>query len=316
MSGEKINYYGSTNTSLDSIMETIDADRMAKIDSISLTNMSTTSVPAIEGNSVVEIANSVYRFSTEEAISTSNIASTAAMTYYVELVPSSSQVSAQFSSDVPTWRSDYQGFYTSTTSANRNIGFTYFDGTNYNDKFLMKWHGGVYLDNKIYVNNTEDSTETTDGAIISAGSVNAAGNMIAGGDIYAGDDITANDDITAGGDIYATGDIYSTSNIYATNDILSSGYMRSEGGRYPTGTFRDDSATEDDLFTDMYPDFAISGNYMIVSGCIKDDVIVAYARLASTSQIIVYGWDLSLNASVSRTIDAGSTSDASGALAW
>lgn len=186
MAGEKINTYGSTNTNLDSIMETIDADRMAKIDSISLTNMSTTSVPAIEGNSVVEIANSVYRFSTEEAISTSNIASTAAMTYYVELVPSSSQVSAQFSSDTPAWRSDYQGFYTSTTSANRNIGFTYFDGTNYNDKFMMKWHGGVYLDNKIYVNNATDSTATDDGAIISGGSVNAAGNMIAGGDIDVG----------------------------------------------------------------------------------------------------------------------------------
>src|SRR4030042_1873287 len=100
MAGSKLNTYGSSNTSLSVIMTVLDADRMSKIDSIGLTNMSTTSVPAIEAASVVEIANSVYRFSTQEPISTTNVTSTAASYWYVELVPSSSTVSARFSTTV------------------------------------------------------------------------------------------------------------------------------------------------------------------------------------------------------------------------
>lgn len=145
MAGTKINNYGSTNTSLTAIMQTIDADRVGKTDSIGLTNMSTTSIPAIESGSIIEIANSVYRFSTAEPISTTSIASTAATYWYVELVPSSSTVSARFSTTVPVWRSDYQGFYTSTTSANRMIGKVYFSGTTYDQKAILRWNDRIYV---------------------------------------------------------------------------------------------------------------------------------------------------------------------------
>ena len=74
MPGKKLNYYGSTNTSLTNIMEVIDAQRVGK-EAFGITNISTTSVSAIEAASVIEIGGAYYRFSTEEPISTSNITS-------------------------------------------------------------------------------------------------------------------------------------------------------------------------------------------------------------------------------------------------
>jgi hypothetical protein len=145
MAGSKLNTYASSNTSLSNMMCVMDADRVGKVDAIGLTNMSTTSVPAIEAASVVEIGNSVYRFSTQEPISTTNVTSTAANYWYVELVPSSSTVSARFSTTVPAWRSDYQGMYLSTVSANRVIGKLYFSGTTYDQKVILRWNDRIYV---------------------------------------------------------------------------------------------------------------------------------------------------------------------------
>lgn len=123
MSGSKVNFYGSTATSLTNIQTVLDGTRMG-FNAISLTNYSTTSVPAIAAGSQVEIAGSLYKFSSEEPISTTNVTSTANATWYIELVPSSSIVSAQFSTTTPAWREDYYGYYTSTSSLNKVIGET------------------------------------------------------------------------------------------------------------------------------------------------------------------------------------------------
>lgn len=134
MAGSRVNNYSPSTTDLTSVMATIDAERLGYIGA-SLTNYSTTSVPAIASGSMVEVAGALYSFSTDEPISTTGVASTAAAIWHVRLVPSSSQCTAQFSTTPPTWRTDYQGWYYSTASVDKYLQYiTYFDGTNYNYK--------------------------------------------------------------------------------------------------------------------------------------------------------------------------------------
>lgn len=183
MPGSKINFTGSSSATITNFIEIQDAHRMAKMDSIGLTNVSTTSVPAIEAASVVEDGNSVFRFSTEEPISTTGILSTAAMTYYINLVPSSSQITAEFSSVTPAWRSDYQGYYESTTSINRTVGRVDFDSTGYNNKAMVLHKGGQYLaegnvliDDKLAVGTNE--VKGTAGKVHIARGTNADTNWL------------------------------------------------------------------------------------------------------------------------------------------
>lgn len=133
--GEKLNEYGSTNTSLTNIMAVLDAQRTG-LHEVSLTEYASTSRPLVAAGSYLEIAGSLFEFSTNESASSSGITSTVAMTYWIEALPTSSLVSVSFSSSAPVWRTDYNGFYRSTTSNNRYIQFGLtFDGTDYTDKF-------------------------------------------------------------------------------------------------------------------------------------------------------------------------------------
>lgn len=286
MSGEKINNYGSTNTNLDSIMETIDADRMAKIDSISLTNMSTTGIPAIEAASVVEIANSVYRFSTEEPISTSNIASTATMTYYVELVPSSSQVSAQFSSDTPAWRSDYQGFYTSTTSANRNIARTDFDGTNYNDKAILRWNTRIYVE-EAYIN----SSLNVEGNVTGGGTITTDSHIYSGGNMYSTGNVYVTGDVYSSGNIYAVADISATDDLIAGDNVIAGGYLSASEGIREAGHLHG-SHTNDEIYSALSALIPSTGDKMIVRGGVAigaTALIIAYCHRETSTLLRFYG---------------------------
>ena len=135
MAGYRVNNYDTSTADITSLMETIDATRTGYI-ALSLTEYDSTVVPAIAGGSLVEVAGSLFRFSTTEAISTTGVTSTAAQMYYIRLVPTSSQCSAQFSTTASAWREDLQGYYHSTTSNNRVVGGTYFTGADYTGKTI------------------------------------------------------------------------------------------------------------------------------------------------------------------------------------
>lgn len=124
MAASRVNNYSPSTTDLTSLMATIDVSRLG-FDGITFTNYSTTAVPAIGEYSVCECGGSIYLFSTEEAISTASVLSTADAIWYVSLVPSSSQCTASFSTSVPSWRSDYNGWYESTSSINRYIAYAF-----------------------------------------------------------------------------------------------------------------------------------------------------------------------------------------------
>jgi len=131
MAGYRVNNYSPSTADLTSLMATVDGDRVG-YSAISLTEYLSTSRPAIAGGSLIEIAGALFRFSTTEAISTAGVTSTAAQYYYIRFSPSSSECSVGFSTTEPTWRTDLQGLYHSTISADRCLDRKiYFDGTDY-----------------------------------------------------------------------------------------------------------------------------------------------------------------------------------------
>ena len=135
MAGYRVNNYDTSTADITSLMETIDATRTGYI-ALSLTEYDSTARPEIAGGSLVEVCGALFRFSTTEAISTTGVTSTAAQMYYIKLVPTSSQCSAQFSTTASAWREDLQGYYHSTTSNNRVVGATYFTGADYTGKTI------------------------------------------------------------------------------------------------------------------------------------------------------------------------------------
>lgn len=136
MSGSRSNTYSPSTDVLDNVIGVIDYS-LAGVMSITLTNYHSSTLPLIQAGSVVEVAGDIFEFSTENAISTTGIGSTASCDYYIKLVPLSSECSAQFSTVIPTWRTDYQGYYENSTSNHRYIGKTAFDGVSYTQKSLL-----------------------------------------------------------------------------------------------------------------------------------------------------------------------------------
>ena len=140
MAGYRVNNYDTSTADITSLMETIDATRTGYI-ALSLTEYDSTARPEIAGGSLVEVCGALFRFSTTESISTTGVTSTAAQMYYIKLVPTSSQCSAQFSTTASAWREDLQGYYHSTISNNRVIGATYFTGADYLSKAIYESQG-------------------------------------------------------------------------------------------------------------------------------------------------------------------------------
>lgn len=135
MTASRINNYSPSTSVLDSVITSVDYGLVGAM-ALSLTNYTSTIRPSVASGSIVDIAGNLFEFSTENSISTTGIISTAACDYYIKLVPSSSECSVQFSTVVPTWRTDYQGYYENSTSINRFIGEMYFTGSDYVDKRL------------------------------------------------------------------------------------------------------------------------------------------------------------------------------------
>lgn len=124
MAGARVNNYSPSTTDLTSLMASVDATRLG-FDGVTFTNYSTFALPAISAYSMCECGGSVYLFSTEEPISTTSVTSTSDAVWYVRLVPSSSQCTASFSTITPAWRSDYNGWYQSTSSINRYVAYAF-----------------------------------------------------------------------------------------------------------------------------------------------------------------------------------------------
>jgi len=100
----------------------------------SLTNYDNTSLPAIASGSWAEVKGSIYKWTSEEAIS----GSPSSGVNYIYLVPSGSGssaiVTATFNSTGPTWNDSLQGWYNSEVTA-RCVAYCKYDGaSSYTEK--------------------------------------------------------------------------------------------------------------------------------------------------------------------------------------
>lgn len=133
MPAEKVNSYSPSTETLNSVIDT-SKESFLGICSYSISEYLSTNRPVLSAGSRVEIAGDLFYFSSDHIISTSAVTSTSECDYYIELVPSSSECSVQFSTITPSWREDYQSYYLSTGSNNRIIGQMTFTGVDYVDK--------------------------------------------------------------------------------------------------------------------------------------------------------------------------------------
>jgi len=130
MSGSII-YTPNTGDDWPDAWQQLEYTRKGKL-GLSLTNYDNDSLPAIAVGSWAEVAGSIYKWTSEEAISGSPVDSAI---NYIKLVPGgsgdSAYVTATWTDVAPWWRA-YQGYYQDTS---RYVAGCYYDGTNY----LLKW---------------------------------------------------------------------------------------------------------------------------------------------------------------------------------
>lgn len=174
MAGSKLNNYSSTDNNITQMQLTEDASYIGK-HNVTLTNMSTVAVPAIAGGSICEVNGALYKFSTDEPISTTGVTSTASGSWYIKLVPSSSQCTASFSTVNPVYRDTLQGWYESTSSNNRYINFLSSYSTSGHEKIKVNPSANRFFPKIIFESG---STNTSTAAILPINSTLYATNKL------------------------------------------------------------------------------------------------------------------------------------------
>lgn len=114
----KENNYSNVDSNILEMQETLDAAYIGK-HQVSLTEMTTTTVPAIASGSLIEVNGSLLRATTETAISTTDPVTSATVadgTVYIMI--DGSTLSAAFTATPPTWSDTKQGWYGTGGQAN------------------------------------------------------------------------------------------------------------------------------------------------------------------------------------------------------
>lgn len=130
-------YSNITQTDIDSMQETLDAQRRG-YHQVTLTEMDTTTIPQVAAGSMVEVGGSLYEAGSAESIS----GSASSGINYIYLVPGTDIVTPTWTTTAPTWSDAKQGWYGTGGSAGyRYIEFSVdYDGaSSYDEKrFLDK----------------------------------------------------------------------------------------------------------------------------------------------------------------------------------
>ena len=143
MSGTKVNDYSISDTNIETLMLTTDQIFKGKCQ-CTLTEMDTTTVPEIAAGSYVEVAGTLFKFDSDESISTTDPVTSSTVadgTVYVMIVPSTDTCAAAFTATAPTWSDSKQGWYgTGAHASYRYVG-------------LCLLYSGYYVDKKIVTDN-------------------------------------------------------------------------------------------------------------------------------------------------------------------
>ena len=120
MAGDKVNNYSQVDSDILALQLTTDKT-FKGYHQLTLTNYDNTTVPAIAAGSAIECNGALYKFDTEEAISTTDPVTSAAVadgTVYICIIPSTDTCTAAFTATAPTWSDSKQGWYGTGDQAN------------------------------------------------------------------------------------------------------------------------------------------------------------------------------------------------------
>lgn len=135
MSGTKVNNYAIGDDNIEALMLAMDQNVKGQ-GSISLTGMSTTTVPKIAAGSWIEVNGTVFKFDADETLT----GSPSDGIVYIRIVPSTDTCTAEMTNTAPTWSDGKQGWYGTGGAANyRYIGGIWIkSGTSYSGKFTYQ----------------------------------------------------------------------------------------------------------------------------------------------------------------------------------
>ena len=141
MAGAQVSLYGTGDTDLTALMNTVDLQRVT-FQGLSLTNYDNTSLPAIAAGSLVEVAGALFKFASEEAITGwGGIGDDTPA--YIKLVPAGTtpdEVTAEFTDTAPAWSDAKQGWYGTGGNANHRYvgGLHRVDAATYSKKWIYQ----------------------------------------------------------------------------------------------------------------------------------------------------------------------------------
>jgi hypothetical protein len=140
MAGDRVNNYSQVDSNILELQLT--ADKTFKgYHHLTLTNYDNTTVPAIAAGSAIECNGALYKFDTEEAISTTDPVTSATVadgTVYVCIIPGATTCTAAFTATAPTWSDSKQGWYGTGGQANyRYASFCIIKATSSYSKFML-----------------------------------------------------------------------------------------------------------------------------------------------------------------------------------
>ena len=113
MAGDKVNTYAQDDSDILALQLTTDKT-FKGYHQLTLTEYGTTTVPAIAAGSAIECNGALYKFDTEEAISTTDPVTSSTVadgTVYVCIIPDTTTATAAFTATAPTWSDSKQGWY-------------------------------------------------------------------------------------------------------------------------------------------------------------------------------------------------------------
>lgn len=134
MTGAKVNNYAIGDSDIEAVMLTTDQIYKGQC-KVSLTEMSTTTVPKIAAGSWVENNGTLFKFDSDETLT----GSPSNGIVYIRIVPSTDSCTAEMTNTAPTWSNSKQGWYGTGGSANyRYIAKMNKSSSSYTGKMILE----------------------------------------------------------------------------------------------------------------------------------------------------------------------------------
>jgi|GEM_PF-2901263 len=168
MAGTVLNTYSNIDTNILNVQNVL-TQAFKKYNTLTLTHMADTTVPAIAASSAIEIGGSIVKFSSEEAISTTDPhTATTVADGVVYVMINGATCLAYFTATAPTWSDSKQGWYGISAYA----GYKYIPiamikaSTSYSYKYYFNDYNYNIINNPIAITGTTPASPYTSIALL------------------------------------------------------------------------------------------------------------------------------------------------------